>query len=239
MLEILWEDPHGLAVNKPAGLLVHQGAEPSAEPTLEQLVRRDLRPGDPSSTYLGTVHRLDRPVSGVILWAKTPKAAHRWAEQFRDRTIQKVYWALVERDDPVPLPPGTDWEDWLAPPDRSGLARVMPGPVMGSVHAETSLQSRVWPQTRSARPVQLLEMHPRTGRTHQLRVQAASRGCPIVGDVTYGSRIPFDVGIALHARSLTVVHPIRREPISIKAEPPSSWASWGPGFDLDQDLFSR
>src|SRR3982751_2969190 len=95
-LRILFEDSHCLAVAKPAGVLTQRGA--SGEPTLEAEVRRHLRPDDPASAYVGTVHRLDRPVSGVILWAKTPKAARRWAEQFARREVRKEYWAIVEGD---------------------------------------------------------------------------------------------------------------------------------------------
>lgn len=227
LLDILWEDPHGLAVNKPAGLLVHPGASPDPEPTLEQRVRQHLRPDDPGSVYLGTVHRLDRPVSGVILWAKTPRAAQRWAEQFRSRTARKEYWAVVESHGPAPFAPGTVWEDWLEDPDRAGRVRASPTPSAGSSRAVTRVELGPLGPDRPPEPVQLLHLAPETGRTHQLRAQAASRGCPIVGDRTYGSRIAFGPGIALHARRLVVVHPSTRAAMTLVAEPPPSWSRWG------------
>src|SRR4051794_11495719 len=93
-LVVLFEDPHCLAVVKPAGLLTQGTA--AGEPTLEAAVRRYLTPGAPASPYLGTVHRLDRPVSGVVVWARTPKAARRLADQFARRAARKEYWAIVE-----------------------------------------------------------------------------------------------------------------------------------------------
>ena len=226
MLDILWEDPHGLAINKPAGLLTHPGGGARDEPTLEALIRRYLRPDDPGSVYLGTVHRLDRPVSGVNLWAKTPKAAQRWGDQFARRLARKEYWAIVAGP-PVGLNDDPDrWDDWLTPPDRSGRAGVAGEGTPGAVRAVTRVE------VTDARPVAgdttfaWLKLYPETGRTHQLRAQAAARGRPIVGDLTYGSTVPFDSGISLHARSLTIEHPIRRIPITLTARPPGTWGRW-------------
>jgi 23S rRNA pseudouridine1911/1915/1917 synthase len=222
-LAVLWEDPHGLAVAKPAGLLTQGPAD--GEPTLESLVRRHLRPDDPASVYLGTVHRLDRPVSGVVLWAKTPKAARRWAEQFANRSARKEYWAIVEvGPDLDRLATSGTWDDRLAPPDALGRARVVDAESPGTARALTRFEvggGMVVPAGLA-----WLKLRPETGRTHQLRVQAAARGMPIVGDSTYGSARAFPVGIALHARYLTVEHPIVRRPIVIEAPLPASWAGW-------------
>jgi 23S rRNA pseudouridine1911/1915/1917 synthase len=122
---VLWEDPHGLAVAKPAGILTQGTRAGPVETSMEDLVRSYLRPGDPASVYLGTVHRLDRPVSGVILWAKTPRAARRWAEQFARREARKEYWAIVEGNISG-LGESGRWDDWLVPPDASGRSRVVP-----------------------------------------------------------------------------------------------------------------
>ena len=220
-LAVLWEDAHGLAVDKPAGLLTQGPAE--GEVTLEALVRRYLRPDDPASVYVGTVHRLDRPVSGVILWAKTPKAARRWAEQFARREARKEYWAIVEGD-VASIGASGSWEDWLLPPDASGRARVVEPDAPGAARAATGFE--VGPVRAALDGFVWLRLRPETGRTHQLRAQSAARGLPIVGDLTYGASRGFPVGIGLHARSLTVEHPIRRRPIVVEAPPPDSWSGW-------------
>lgn len=221
-LSILWEDPHGLAVDKPAGLLT-QGP-PGGEETLEGRVRAYLNPDDPAATYLGTVQRLDRPVSGVILWAKNPKAARRWSEDFRARRVQKVYWALVEVAPGARLdPPGT-WDDYLASPDAQGVARVSESEGPGIVRATTRYE--IGRGRSVAEGLAWLVLRPETGRTHQLRAQAASRGMPIVGDATYGSTRVFPKGIALHARRLAVSHPVSRRPVVVEAPLPESWSGW-------------
>jgi 23S rRNA pseudouridine1911/1915/1917 synthase len=220
-LTVLWEDPHGLAVDKPAGWLT-QGPV-GGELTLESLVRLHLRPDDPASAYVGTVHRLDRPVSGVILWAKTPKAARRWADQFARREARKEYWAIVEGNLAGPGETGV-WEDWLGPPGAQGRARVIDPSEPGAVRASTRFEVGRGLAVREG--FTWLKLRPETGRTHQLRVQASARLGPIVGDATYGSIHPFPSGIALHARSLTIEHPVHRRSITIEAPLPGSWEQW-------------
>jgi 23S rRNA pseudouridine1911/1915/1917 synthase len=218
-LSVLHEDAHLLAVNKPAGV-ASQGLGATA---LEWAVRRHLAPDDPGGVYLGAVHRLDRPVTGVMLWAKDPKSARRLAEQFADRRARKVYWALVEGR---PNRPSGRWDDWLCEED-TGLGRVQVCR-HGTPRARQATTHFV--RLEGASPmddVTWLELRPETGRTHQIRVQAASRGWPIVGDAKYGSARPFAVGIALHARSLTVVHPTLRSPLTYVAPLPESWRGSG------------
>ncbi len=231
-LEILWEDSHGLAVNKPAGLLTQPARVGDPEVTLESMVRHHLRPDDPASVYLGTVHRLDRPVSGVVLWAKNPKAAHRWSDQFAQRQTQKIYWAIVEDQAQQARGLTTTWTDWLTAPDQSGQARAIPAAIRGAVRAETRVE---WQSEVQLDPswhgFACLTLYPATGRTHQLRVQTSSRGWPIVGDRTYGSKSTFPGGIALHARSLRVEHPVRHDPLVIEAALPGSWGRWLAGMD--------
>jgi 23S rRNA pseudouridine1911/1915/1917 synthase len=235
-LAILFEDNHCLAVAKPAPLLT-QGPtsgprrETSVEqplapiPTLESQVKLYLkeRYHKPGNVYLGIPHRLDRPVSGVVLFARNTKAARRLAEQFQERQVTKVYWAVVEGA--VPLAEGT-WEDWLRKvPEEARAERVEPE-APGVRHARTHFR-RLWEGQNET----LLELRPETGRMHQLRVQAAARGWPIRGDVLYGARLPFgppaelprDRVIALHARSLTFLHPIRYEPLTVTAPLPEAW----------------
>ena len=218
-LSILWDDPHLIAVVKPAGLLT-QGVA-GGEPTLEDAVRRHLGPDDPASVYLGTVHRLDRPVSGVVVWARTPRAARRLADQFARRLVMKEYWAVVEGDAGVE----DRWEDWLGPVDGSGVARVV---VEGTPRARRAV-TRVGPLGGGRVPegTTLLALGPETGRTHQLRSQASARGRPIVGDLRYGSSRPFPGGIALHARALRFIHPSSRREVMLCAPVPRSWAEAG------------
>lgn len=224
MLTILFEDAHCLAVSKPPGLLT-QG-RPAGEPTLEDRVRRYLDPEDPSGVYLGTVHRLDRPVTGVVLWAKTPKAARRLAEQFAGREARKEYWAVVEGSPTVGR--GT-WEDWLCP-DETGLG-VVQACRPGTPRARRALTRFEVGQARRL-PVgnAWLVLWPETGRTHQLRAQAAARGLPIRGDRAYGAKQAFPEGIALHARSLTVRHPILQVALTFLAPLPGAWG----GIELEE-----
>jgi 23S rRNA pseudouridine1911/1915/1917 synthase len=229
---ILFEDEHCLALLKPAGQPVQGTWAPPGETTLEQDVRRHLSPASPDLAYLGIVHRLDRPVSGVLIWAKTPKAARRLAGQFEKRAVVKEYWAVVEAD-ALPdarnaaLPAPVDaWEDRLtARTDDRGMIRVVPEGTPGAREART----RVVVDAGATLPdgLRWLRLWPETGRTHQLRVQAAACGTPIVGDATYGATRAFTPGIALHARSLQVRHPATSAPLTLIAPTPSSWAAWG------------
>jgi 23S rRNA pseudouridine1911/1915/1917 synthase len=227
-LVVLFEDLHCLAVVKPAGLLT-QGT-PAGEPTLEALVRRYLNPGDPAASYLGTVHRLDRPVSGVVVWAKTPKAARRLAGQFAGHAVRKEYWAIVEQ---TPGPGGSDpdrdreevWDDWLTAPDATGLVRAVAPTTPGARRALTRVRRD--PGARLPPGTAWLRLWPQTGRTHQLRAGAAARGRTILGDHAYGSPRPFPCGIALHARTLAIEHPILRTPLVWLAPVPVLWAAAG------------
>ena len=222
-LVVLYEDNHCLAVAKPAPLLT-QGVPPGI-PTLEGLARAYLkeRYHKPGNVYLGIPHRLDRPVSGVVLFARSSKAAARLAEQFRDRSVRKLYWALVEG---IVEPAEGSWEDWLLKvKDESHTEKVAPD-TPGARQAQLSYR-----RLDSVAGGTLLEIEPQTGRMHQIRVQAAARGWPVRGDVLYGARQPFgpsaelprDRIIALHARSLTFLHPIRYEPLTVTAPLPATW----------------
>lgn len=229
-LTVLYEDNHCLALAKPATLLT-QGVPPGI-PSLESLARDYLKTKyhKTGRVYLGIPHRLDRPVSGVVLFARSSKAAARLAEQFAQRQVTKIYWALVEHNaDGHPPPEAGFWEDWLlkhrdeaysecVTPDRDGARRAF-------LHYR---RLTTFPDSS------LIEVQPETGRMHQIRVQAASRGWPVRGDALYGARLSFgppaelprDRAIALHGRSLTFLHPIRYEPIAVTAPVSQSWESW-------------
>ncbi|MDR3621489.1 MAG: RluA family pseudouridine synthase [Paludisphaera borealis] len=238
-LDVVFEDEHCLAVVKPAGQFTQGTWAPPGETTLEQDVRRRLNPAAPESAYVGIVHRLDRPVSGVLIWAKNPKAARRLASQFEKRQAIKEYWAIVEvasgSDAPAPFPsasgspifPSTEavWEDWLIPADQAGVVRSVREGDRGARRAVTRVVRDE--AERSPENCAWLRLWPETGRTHQLRVQAAKRGMPILGDAIYGSRRPFTPGVALHARSLQVRHPTLSTPLVLVAPLPGSWGEQG------------
>jgi len=214
-LDILFEDNHCLAIAKPAGALSthYEGREE----TMDRLVKAYLKEKyqKPGNVFLGVVHRLDKPVSGVLLFARNSKAAARLAEQFRQGSVEKIYWAVVEGD--VPRQAGS-LEDWLKRDKVQGRDEVeeprTPGSRLALLHYE---------KLSMHGGLSLVEVRPQTGRTHQLRVQLAHHGQPIYGDAKYGSVHTFERAIALHARSLTFLHPIRNEPISLMAELPRGW----------------
>lgn len=235
-LHVLFEDEHCLAVLKPAGQPSQGTWAPPGETTLEQDVRRHLNPDAPESAYVGMVHRLDRPVSGVILWTKTPKAARRLSRQFEKRRVVKEYWAIVEIDEEAEAPPedskalppaGDIWTDWLTRrPGESGLIESVEPETPGAREAVTRVN--VDAAIRLPAGVRWLRLWPETGRTHQLRVQTAARGTPILGDAAYGARGEFGPGIALHARTLRASHPITTDPLTLSAPPPRYWREdWG------------
>ena len=234
-LHVLFEDEHCLAVLKPAGQPTQGTWAPPGETTLEQDVRRHLNSGAPESAYLGIVHRLDRPLSGVILWAKTPKAARRLSAQFEKRRVLKEYWAIVEigieetdsLDESKALPPSGDvWVDWLT--RRTGKSGLIELVEPGSPEArEAVTRVNVDVAVRLPAGLRWLRLWPETGRTHQLRAQAAARGTPILGDAVYGAGREFAPGIALHARALRASHPITGEPLPVSAPPPRSWEERG------------
>jgi len=214
-LDVLFEDNHCLAVAKPAGSLsTHfQGREETLDRAAKAYLKEKYQ--KPGQVFLGIVHRLDKPVSGVLLFARTSKAAARLAEQFRQGSVEKVYWAVVEGE--IGREAGS-LEDWLKKDRDAGRVEVLEPRTPGSRQALLHYQRRA-----VHGGLTLLEIRPQTGRTHQLRVQLAHHGHPIYGDAKYGSIRTFDRVIALHARSLTFLHPVRYEPITLTAEVPRNW----------------
>jgi 23S rRNA pseudouridine1911/1915/1917 synthase len=214
-LEILFEDNHCLAVAKPAGVpSAHFGGR---EPTLDRAVKDYLKAKyqKPGNVFLGVVHRLDKPVSGVLLFARTSKAAARLAKQFREGSVEKVYWAVVEGES---LPAAGSLEDWLRKDQNAGRVEVVEPRSPGAKQALLHFQRR-----GRHGGLSWLEVRPQTGRTHQLRVQLAHHGEPIYGDAKYGSVHTFNGVIALHGRALTFLHPVRYEPITLTADVPRPW----------------
>jgi 23S rRNA pseudouridine1911/1915/1917 synthase len=224
MLHILYEDNHCLAVNKPAGLLTQGDA--TGDPSLIELVRADLkeRYHKPGNVFVGLVHRLDRPTSGAMVLARTSKAAGRLAAQFRAGTVEKVYWAVAEGRCPDE---SGQWNDWLWKDETRNVVRVVREATSGAREAQVAYRV-----LERAGNTNLLELRPASGRSHQLRVQLAARGLPIVGDRKYGARSRLmahdgHARIALHARQLAFTHPTRPEVISVVAAVPADWPAAG------------
>jgi 23S rRNA pseudouridine1911/1915/1917 synthase len=218
-VNILYEDNHCIAVVKPAGLLT-QGDDSGAPNLLDQvkafIKERDRKPGN---VFLGLLHRLDRPVGGVVLFAKTSKGAARLSEQFRAQTIQKIYWALVEG---APRAASGTVSQWLLKNKITNVVEAFDHQVPGSQQAELTyriLPSQKGDERPSISTGTLIEVQPKTGRPHQIRVAMKSLGCPIVGDVKYGAAPNKKGEIALFAHSLTFRQPVTGEPITVTAEP--------------------
>ena len=204
---------------KPAGLATM--GTPDGHPTLlsiaKQYVKR--RYNKPGNVYLGVMSRLDAPVTGVVLLARTSKAARRLTEQFRCRSVEKVYWAVAEG---CVKPNSGRWVDFVAPDERHRRMHIVGPTLPGAKEARLSYR-RIEAVERDS----LVEIALETGRKHQIRLQAAHHGHPILGDRKYGSGRRWPVGIALHARRLVIGHPIGGEPLTLEAPLPDSWRPVG------------
>lgn len=219
---ILFEDHHLLVANKPAPLLTQA---PFHLPSLEAQVKAYIKAkyDKPGGVYLGIPHRLDRPVSGVVAFARNTKAAQRVHAQFQHRKVRKVYWAMVEG---VVLAESGIWEDWIFKVPEESRTERADATTPGAKQAELAFRVLKRFENRT-----LLKLAPHTGRMHQLRAQSAWRGHPILGDAAYGStcefgppaELPRDRVIALHARHLSLKHPFRDETLTFLAPLPPYW----------------
>lgn len=214
-LEILFEDNHLLAINKRAGVLVQgdsTGDEPLVELCKKYIKEKYSKPGE---VFLGVVHRLDRPVSGVVVFARTSKALERMNALFRDRQTKKTYWAIVQNK---PKTEKGTLVHWLIKDEIKNKAVAFAKENKEGQRSELSYQL-----LRQRSGYFLLEVNPVTGRPHQIRVQLASMNCTIVGDLKYGFDQPnSDKSICLHARQLEFVHPVKKEKILLTAPLPSN-----------------
>jgi 23S rRNA pseudouridine1911/1915/1917 synthase len=229
-LTVLWEDNHLLAVSKPANLLT-QG-DRTGDRTVLDLARAYLREkyAKPGNVYLGLVHRLDRPVSGVLLLARTSKAAGRLSRQFREDRVGKLYLAVTEGG---PSSAADELTAHLAARgDARGVTRAAWAPFPGSRPARLRYRVLGRQADRSLLAVALI-----TGRRHQIRAQLALAGWPVWGDVKYGARRRArPAGIGLHAWRLEVAHPVGGAPVVLVAPPPADWPWSGPPPQIPEEF---
>ncbi len=223
-LNVICEDGPVIAVNKPSGV-ISQGA-PAGMQSLAEQVKDYLRQkyNKPGKVYLGIPHRLDRPVSGVSIFTRNSKSAARVSDQFAKRQVTKTYRAILEH---VPSQPAGTLEDWIYRiPDQSRV-EIRKQNTTGAKEARLRYRVLAEHQGRA-----LVEIDLDTGRMHQIRIQFASRGCPVIGDEKYGAKSTLGdpAAIGLHAWRLTLVHPIRKEAMTITAPLPHTWRQFG--FDL-------
>lgn len=211
-LDIIYEDNHLIVVNKQSGHIV-QGDKTGDTP-LSELVKDYIKVkyNKPGEVYLGTVHRLDRPTSGIVLFARTSKALSRMNKLFAEKKVQKTYWAVTEN---APKPEKGTLSNTLQKNEKQNKSYVTK--TGNGKQAELTYQVLGHSDRYT-----LVEVYPKTGRHHQIRVQLSHNGAIIKGDLKYGAkRSNKDGSIHLHARQLEFIHPVKKEPISILAHPPA------------------
>lgn len=211
--DILYEDNHLIAVNKRAGDIVQ--VDDTGDESLDEKVKKYLakKYNKPNGAFLGVVHRLDRPVSGVILFAKTSKALDRVNAMFKGREMHKTYWAVVRKR---PVPESGNLVHWLVKNPQNNFTKAHDKEVAGSLRSELNYKL-----IGELNGYYLIEVDPITGRPHQIRVQLSTLDCPIVGDNKYGyPRGSLKKSICLHAKRLQFIHPVKKEPVDISAPLP-------------------
>ena len=213
-MEVIYEDNHLIAVNKSCGEIV-QGDKTGDQPLSESLkIWLKEKYNKPGNVFVGVTHRLDRPVSGIVLFAKTSKALARLNDMFRTGAIKKTYWAIVKR---CPSQPEGELTHWLVRNEKQNKSDAydteQPNSKKAILHYKLIARSENY---------FLLEIDLKTGRHHQIRCQLAKMGCPIKGDLKYGfERSNKDGGISLHARSAAFTHPVSKQEITIVAPVPN------------------
>lgn len=212
-MNILYEDNHIIAVNKAAGEIV-QGDKTGDESLCESL-KKFLKEkyNKPGNVFVGLPHRLDRPVSGIVVFAKTSKALERLNEMFREGKVKKIYWAITKE---TPQEHEADLSHWIVRNEKKNKSFAHNKEVKGSKHALLHYR-----HIAASQKYNLIEVELKTGRHHQIRCQLSAIGCPIKGDLKYGAeRSNTDGGISLHARYVEFIHPVSKALISITAPTP-------------------
>lgn len=217
--QIAYEDNHIIVINKLPSEIVQAdktGDTPLSEKIKEFLKVREHKPGN---VFCGVIHRLDRPVSGLVIFAKTSKALSRFNELFRDKTIQKTYWAVVKNKPPLHK---DKLVHYVVKNEKNNVSKAHLKPINNCLRAELDYEL-----IASSDNYHLLQIKLHTGRHHQIRCQLAAIGCPIKGDIKYGFNRTNEGGfIHLHSYSLEFEHPIKKEPLIIKALPLSADKVW-------------
>jgi len=217
-LEVLYEDNHIIAINKKPSDIV-QGDKTGDTP-LSEFVKKYIKEkyNKPGEVFVGTVHRIDRPVSGIVLFAKTSKALARLNQLFQTKEIKKTYWAVVKNK---PAKNEGNLVHYLRKNEAKNISKAFEKETPGALRSELDYQL-----IATSDNYYLLEINPHTGRHHQIRVQLSAMGCPIKGDVKYGfNRGNKDASIHLHARKIEFLHPVKKEKVIIVAPPPNE-ALW-------------
>lgn len=211
--DVLYEDNHLIAINKRAGDVVQ--IDETGDLPLDEMVKQFLaiKYNKPGTAFLGVAHRLDRPVSGLILFAKTSKALERMNAVFKNREVKKTYFAVVRKK---PAKAQGKLINWLIKDPKKNVVKAFDYEAKGTQYCELDYQVLA-----ELDGYYLLRVNPLTGRSHQIRVQLSTMGCPIVGDNKYGyPRGSRKGSICLHARQLEFIHPVKKEPIKIFAKLP-------------------
>lgn len=210
IFQVIYEDNHLLIVNKAAGVLVQgdkTGDKPLVDYCKDYIKEKYDKPGD---VFLGVVHRIDRPVSGLVIFARTSKALERMNHLFKTNTIHKTYWAIVKKRPPVEK---GKLVHWLVKDPEKNMTTAYEREVQGSKRSELYYKT-----LGKLNDHYLIEVNPVTGRPHQIRVQLASMGCIIRGDIKYGFPKPnADGNINLHAKNIQFIHPVKKEPLILRA----------------------
>ena len=220
-MKVLYEDNHIIVINKAAGEIV-QGDKTGDESlcdTMKQYIKEKY--AKPGNVFIGLPHRLDRPVSGIVVFAKTSKALERLNRMFSEGAVKKIYWALTKG---IPTPAEAELETWILRNEKMNKSFSYPKEVKGSKRA--ILHYRL---AAASQNYNLIEVELKTGRHHQIRCQLSSIGCPIKGDLKYGAqRSNPDGSISLHARYIEFIHPVSKELIAITAPLPGDrlWQSF-------------
>ncbi len=218
-IEVIYEDNHLIIINKKCGDIVQ--ADKTKDKPLNEIIKQYLKEKyhKPRNVFLGIIHRLDRPTTGIVVFGKTSKATSRLSKMFAEKKIQKTYWAVVKK---CPKKEENTLTNYLIKNPKNNKSKAYNQPTKTSKKAVLSYKV-----VQKLNNYYVLKIKLHTGRHHQIRCQLAHIGCPIKGDIKYGfDRTNKDASIHLHSGKIEFIHPIKKEPLSITASPPTKDAIW-------------